>query len=369
MIDIPALAGVTHPALSPDGSAIAYVRHGSEEVRGLYVAASDGQNEHRIVPASRNNISEPTWSPDGSRIVFVHNRVGQGELFAVHPDGSNLVQVTHNDEGQDYAPSWSPDGARIAFGRNSGGLTDLYLVNADGSGLERVTDFQVSSNDAGVGGASWSPDGSEILFTKQAGSDRGPTVFSLDVSSLRTTSLGYSVAQGTRMLWSPLEDREVAYVSPGASPSLVFTSIGSDDEEALILPARAVFGSPSWGGWQSSSSQAPSNGRGSQTAGDAPTAETIMRDGQPVGEELAASLGLELRDGFHGQCEYYQEVEASGAGYCLEGLGTTDTVDLYVIAQALRGVILTPEELALARERIAAGGTRNISTDERSTSP
>jgi hypothetical protein len=96
------------------------------------------------------------------------------------------------------------------------------------------------------------------------------------------------------------------------------------------------------------------------TLGEAPTARSIMQDGQPVGAELAAELGLELMDGFDHQCQYYVEVENSGAGYCLEGLSTTDTADLYVIAEALQGIILTPEELASFK---ASGGTQDIASD------
>jgi hypothetical protein len=68
-------------------------------------------------------------------------------------------------------------------------------------------------------------------------------------------------------------------------------------------------------------------------------------------------------DGFDHQCQYYVEVEDSDAGYCLEGLNTTDTGDLYVIAEALQGIILTPEELASFKANSSAsGGTQDISS-------
>jgi hypothetical protein len=92
-----------------------------------------------------------------------------------------------------------------------------------------------------------------------------------------------------------------------------------------------------------------------------PTAQSIMQNGGPVGTELAAALGLKLEDGFDQVCAYYVEVEESGAGYCLVGI-STDTADLYVIAEALRGRILTPEELQEFRDaNEAAGGTQFIS--------
>jgi uncharacterized integral membrane protein len=103
-------------------------------------------------------------------------------------------------------------------------------------------------------------------------------------------------------------------------------------------------------------------------AEDAPTAQSIMQDKRPVGAELAAALHLDLMAGFDHKCQYFVEVEASGAGYCLEGLSTTDTADLYVIAQALQGTILTPEEQASFKENaVRMDGTADISSDPGST--
>src|SRR5437016_2386571 len=85
------------------------------------------------------------------------------------------------------------------------------------------------------------------------------------------------------------------------------------------------------------------------------------RNKGPLGVDLALALGLELRDAFHHNCAYYVEVEESGAGYCLDGV-SNDTGDLFVIGQALRGDVLTPEELQSVKDTIAAnGGTQDMS--------
>jgi uncharacterized protein YraI len=55
------------PAISPDGSTVAFVRDGGEN--GLYLIDIDGNNE-RLIFAERNRLSSPKWSPDGQWLVF-----------------------------------------------------------------------------------------------------------------------------------------------------------------------------------------------------------------------------------------------------------------------------------------------------------
>ena len=51
----------------------------------------------------------------------VDNPEGDSEIFTINPDGTGLVQLTHNS-GWDYDPAWSPDGESIAFSSDSGVL-------------------------------------------------------------------------------------------------------------------------------------------------------------------------------------------------------------------------------------------------------
>ena len=53
-------------------------------------------------------------------------------------DGSNQKRLTHN-EGSDGGPSWSPDGTQLVFESNRNEKTNLYIMNIDGSSEKKIT--------------------------------------------------------------------------------------------------------------------------------------------------------------------------------------------------------------------------------------
>ena len=138
----------------------------------IYVMDADGGNQQNLT----NNPSDdrdPSWSPDGKRIVFFSNRDGHAidgrptsEIYVMDADGSNPQNLT-NDPHDDRYPSWSPDGKRIAFASSRVAFDgkipqslEIYVMDADGGNQQRLTDSPLFDDRH----PSWSPDGKRIVF-------------------------------------------------------------------------------------------------------------------------------------------------------------------------------------------------------------
>lgn len=186
---------------SPDGEEIVFASAAVADASDVLIMDADGTNRRYLAtaPAEERN---PHLSPDGTMLVFDADTVVQPEnlpvIVALRLATGERVQLTEFGEA-DTDPSWSPDGTRIAFvsrrGPYPGGWNPwgLWVMNADGSDLHVVVpgdSFYVTSYPR------WSPDGTR-LAVDGSGTFR---VFSLD---------GHTVAgpfAGLYPTWGPLEE-------------------------------------------------------------------------------------------------------------------------------------------------------------------
>ncbi|MGW4064693.1 serine hydrolase [Amycolatopsis sp. NPDC004747] len=196
--DLDAFEFPEHPAISPDGSRIAYVlrtadRDADTDTRSLWLVGTDGGAPRRLTRGPAD--LEPAWSPDGTRLAFLRAQDGPAQLWLLPVDGGEPEQVTSLPLGAG-SPVWRPDGARIAFAapvdlaadeseddaaraRRAGApvVADRLDFKADGAGLLRtlrkhvhVLDVttgevrQVTAGDWHAGDPAWSPDGSQLAF-------------------------------------------------------------------------------------------------------------------------------------------------------------------------------------------------------------
>jgi hypothetical protein len=173
------------PAWAPDGKRLVFLR---ADVGDLFIVNIDGTGLRQLTNDGTAFVElEPDWSPAGSVIAFERpgcdEKGGQNCVFTINQDGSGLTNLTAEEvpaacpdvnpgvgpRGNSSNPSWSPDGTKIAYTGTgyhcqdppiAGG--DIWVMNADGSGKTDLT--QDAASNTYDEQPSWSPDGTMIAF-------------------------------------------------------------------------------------------------------------------------------------------------------------------------------------------------------------
>jgi Tol biopolymer transport system component len=134
------------PAISPDGSRIAYSRVSNKHVGELWISPMTGGSPLRVGNPKGFDIA-PAWSPDGKWLSYFSSDEG---VVKVPVGGSEAATSLGFSDGCENAAQWSPDGAWIACAGGNG----VALVSPDGK--QRRT---VGNRRAYI---MWSRDGREI---------------------------------------------------------------------------------------------------------------------------------------------------------------------------------------------------------------
>jgi dipeptidyl aminopeptidase/acylaminoacyl peptidase len=117
-----------------------------------------------LAPDGSNNDC-PTWSPDGQKIAYLSNKMGQvSGIFLMDADGANKILVTPLDlPGNNYGcPVWSPDGEALAALRYGENSARLSVIDREGG----LLDFHPIDASAGMARPVWSPDGETIYLVE-----------------------------------------------------------------------------------------------------------------------------------------------------------------------------------------------------------
>ena len=96
----------------------------------------------------------PSWSPDGSKILFTRKHDGNNfDIFTIKPDGTDLKQLTTLPTNDAHAV-WTTDGKKIMWSSGEYGFKEeaalsdntfqpygiIFIMNADGTNKRPLTD-------------------------------------------------------------------------------------------------------------------------------------------------------------------------------------------------------------------------------------
>jgi Tol biopolymer transport system component len=171
--------GVAHPGWSPDGSKLSLVCYPDQRGKQSSVATLDlatGQiTRLSTVEWPEWLDGSADWSPDGASLAFTvyhwdpTDQFVDGSLVATLPAGGGTVRRLTTFADDMTEGSWSPDGSEIAIAKNDVGMrhtsdqaSNVYAIHADGTGLRQITKSSVDGY-MRISAPEWIPDGRMLV--------------------------------------------------------------------------------------------------------------------------------------------------------------------------------------------------------------
>jgi Tol biopolymer transport system component len=190
------------PAVSPDGSRMAYV---SSLSHGDVVAVPLDGGPVQTLAGSTRTEQEPAMSPVGRQVVYVTDKRRRSEIWIKDLEhgwdrplvGPRDVSVKGERAQLLLAPVFSPDGRRVAFSAVSPAGSAIYVMAAEGGSPVRAR----GGEEVDEISPTWSPDGAWIAFVSSARS--GKRLVKVQVGTKGPSEELVTSCGGTIPAWSP----------------------------------------------------------------------------------------------------------------------------------------------------------------------
>lgn len=251
------LKRASQPALSPDGSRVAYVVRKANWDDNAFETeiwlADVRTGKGALFTGGKKSTESPAFSPDGASLAFLSDRDGKRQIYLISLSGGESRKLTSLEDGVSRF-AWSRDSNRIAFvaadpqseamkerQKKYGDVTiedeatnpaHLHVISVDGGEAKRLT-----SGTFVVGSFDWSPDGREIVFAFSQSSDpsfNGTSNISVvDTETATVRPLVTQEGPDNNPLYSP-DGQQIAFATAMLDTSSFYYKNG----KIAVIPAR-----------------------------------------------------------------------------------------------------------------------------------
>ncbi len=144
-----------NPSFSPDGNRVVYSRLVDDQYE-LFIHDIETSENIQLTELPSNEW-RPKWGP-GNLIAFSSDETGSYQIYTIDTDDYTIRQITEGP-GDKQRMTWSPDGTRLAYDSNEGGNYDIYIMELASGKQEKIT-----ANPGFDGYPDWSKDGKLITY-------------------------------------------------------------------------------------------------------------------------------------------------------------------------------------------------------------
>jgi TolB protein len=215
-----------NPAWSPNGHKIAY-----ERGEQIWVMGAGGKHQHQVTHF-KGGVGGPAWSPDGRRLIFATDG-DDADIWTIGADGSNIRRITDSPRFQEFEPSYAPNGKRIVYDRDRNDFSHIVTADPDG-GRVRVL------KRAHGGEPNWSPNGRQITFDDV---DDNIYIMKYDGTQVRRVGFGALPAFSPDGKFLAISDQD----EEGERGTIFARRIrGLKDFQVSPFPERDLCDNPDW---------------------------------------------------------------------------------------------------------------------------
>jgi Tol biopolymer transport system component len=157
--------------VSPDGKTIVF-----ELLGDIYTLPIEG-GQAKLISGGMAFDSQPRFSPDGQWIAFLSDREGVENIWIMHPDGTDVKQVSKDPNSDFTSPSWAPEGKYIFVSKSPSqiGSNEIWMYHMDGGTGVQITKSKPTpttkrDDRPNATGVVASPDGKYLYYEAKLGS-------------------------------------------------------------------------------------------------------------------------------------------------------------------------------------------------------